>query len=54
MTLSEIQKDFTIGEDDILGLNLSLFEMPNPYFKHVNMKLTYKHIIEENLANLKS
>jgi hypothetical protein len=53
MTLSDIHRAFHIGEDEILDAKLILFEMPNPYFKHVPMKLTYKHILEEHMPEIK-
>ena len=42
-------KEYKLNEDDMYEAKLPIANLPNPLFKHLPMKMTYRHLIEPRL-----
>jgi hypothetical protein len=53
MKITEICRTHCLKEDDLEFANVPIACLPNPYFKHMPMKMTYLHLVEPKLQQMK-
>ena len=53
MKVTEILKTYGLKEDDLEYAQVPIAHLPNPYFKHIPMKMTYLHFVTAKLEQMR-
>lgn len=54
MKVTEVCRTYGLKEDDLEYAQVQIACLPNPYFKHMPMKMTYLHLVEPKLNQMRS
>jgi hypothetical protein len=54
MKVSDVLKEFKVTEDDLVNAGCPISALPNPYFKHIPMKMTYRHLVIPLVPGMKA
>lgn len=54
MKVTDICKEFKVNDDDLFRAKLPMYNLQNPYFKHIPMKMSYRHLVEPLLVNMQN
>jgi len=53
LKVTEVCRTYGLREDDLEYAKIPFACLPNPYFKHMPMKMTYLHLVEPKLQRMR-